>query len=753
MSQKKPDNSLLYLSDSEGGGLPFREYFGVIRKRLWTIVFVTAVGIGLGALYLSNQVPIYQAQATIEIRTETPQVLGGDIQPVIDPVAGARYWSTQEYFETQYRIIRSRSVAEEVVTALQLAEDLGFLGIDPEASAEARANAIEAIDPIAHLIGMISVVPVQESHLVQIVVENRDPELATQIANTLAEVYVGRNERRQQRGTDAAFHWLEVERASMRERVEEAEHDLLAFRQENSIHTVTLSARQQELSDRLASLEALLDEANADLRELQRERREVRRAREASEPEEVAVPAVVNNELIQNLKEQLENLRIEQARLEGRYGERHPDRVGVADAADTVREAIRREIDNVLASYEVPVERAEARVAQLSEDRGAVLDEMRALSQVEPEYNQRRRDIDNQADVLAMIERRYKETDLYRRQQDVNNIEVLDAAIVPDFPIRPRKRFTMAVAMLLGGLMGVAAAFLLEVLDNTVRTQEDVERTLGFTFLGVVPSIKSSQRDRARDRRQPVTEPVHRDLFIHANPKSSVAECCRSIRTNLHFMSPDKELRRLLVTSAGPREGKTSTAINLATVIAQSNHRVLLVDTDMRRPRLHKAFGMGNAVGMTSLILGEVDYEEAIQKTQVPNLDLLACGPIPPNPTELMHTDRFKHIVEQLSERYDRVIYDSPPVIAVADAMILGNTVDGVLFVIKSGQTAKDVVKRAKEQLEGINAPLLGAILNDLDLEDRAYRYHYYYSYYNRYGQYYEETPGIDEEADQPAGA
>ncbi|MCA9566074.1 MAG: CpsD/CapB family tyrosine-protein kinase, partial [Myxococcales bacterium] len=224
-------------------------------------------------------------------------------------------------------------------------------------------------------------------------------------------------------------------------------------------------------------------------------------------------------------------------------------------------------------------------------------------------------------------------------------------------------------------------------------------------------------------------------------PKSSVAECCRSIRTNLHFMSPDQKLGALLVTSAGPREGKTSTAVSVATVMAQSGNRVLLVDTDMRRPRLHRALEQENTLGMSNLILGENTYEEAIQRTVVPNLDLLPCGPIPPNPTELMHTERFRTVIKELRSRYDRVIFDSPPVIAVADSMILGNFVDGVLFVIRSGQTNKEVVRRAKMNLEGINAPILGAILNDLDLEDRAYRYHYYYSYYSRYGQYYEEDP------------
>jgi len=746
-SDRGLDNVQQFYLDKGDDGLPIREYWAVIRKRIWAIIFVATIVMGLGALYLVNKPPIYEAEVTIEIRTAAPQVLGSELEPVIDPAAGASYWSTLEYYETQYRIIRSRAVAEEVVTALQLAEDFNFLGIDPEADAEVRRQLLERIDPVAHLISMTSVTSIPDSHLVAVSVQNHDPDLATLLANTIAEIYVERNERRQQRGTHAAFEWLEVERSELRGRVEDAELELLQYRRDQNIHSASIEARQSQLNQHLASVNGLLDEAEAERRAIRAERREVRRARENGEVAESSVPAVVNNPLIQSLKQEREQLRVELARLQSRYGERHEDVRGVSHALEDIEAAITREVENVLDSYEVPLERAEARASELRSQRETILADMAELSEAEPRYNQLERDIENQAEVLTMIERRYKETDLYRRQQDVNNIEVLDAAIVPEIPIAPRKSLIMAVAMLLGGILGTGFAFMLEVLDNTVRTQEDLERVLGFTFLGVVPSIKESQRDKVRERKEPFADLLSRDLFIHGNPKSSIAECCRSIRTNLHFMSPDKELHRLLVTSAGPREGKTSTAINLATVIAQSNHRVLLVDTDMRRPRLHKAFGQENRVGMTNLILGELDYEEAVQKTVVPGLDLLPCGPIPPNPTELMHTDRFAQIVDDLSDRYDRVIYDSPPVVAVADAMILGQMMDGVLFVVKSGQTAREVVKRAKEQLDSINTPLLGAILNDLDLEDRAYRYHYYYSYYKRYGQYYEEDELPEEEA------
>lgn len=731
----------------EGEGFAIRDYWQVIRKRIWSVLLITALVLGLGGLYLANQVNVYEAKVTIEIRTNTPQVLGGDVEPVIDPAEGARFWSTDEYYETQYRIIRSRAVADTVVQQLGLATDVEFLGITATDPEDIR-DALMAADPIGRLISMTRVAPVEGSHLVEILVENESPERAMLLADTIANVYVARNQNNQLGGTDAAYNWLAHEREILRARVEDSERALMEYRQDSEIRAASLQARQEQITHHLNSINGLRDQARADVRGLQRQRREIRRAREASDVDSAPIPAVIENDLVQRLKQQRVELRTELARLAARYGERHPDIRGVTAALDSVEEQIQIEVESILASNEVELGRAEARLDEMNDEHARLHAEMLLLSSAEPEYNQLSRNIEINADVLRMVEKRYEETGLYRNQQDVNNIETLDAAILPEIPVRPRRTLVLAAAMILGLALGLAFAFLLEVLDNTVRTQEDIERVLGFTFLGVVPSIKLRGRERQRAEARVGKDGVDAqrpDLFVHHNPKSSVAECCRSIRTNLHFMSPDKELNRLLITSAGPREGKTSTAINLATVMAQSNQKVLLLDTDMRRPRIHKALQLSNDRGLSNLILGEVDFDGVIQKCPVENLHIMACGPIPPNPTELMHTERFRYIVDELSKRYDRVIFDSPPVIAVADAMILGNLVDGVLFVVKSGQTSKEVVKRAKSHLEATNAPLLGAILNDLDLEDRAYRYHYYYSYYYRYGQYYEESPEGDE--------
>ncbi|MBN1946300.1 MAG: polysaccharide biosynthesis tyrosine autokinase [Bradymonadales bacterium] len=755
MTPNQPtDPNLNSLEGFREPGLPIREYWAILRKRVWSILLVLGLVSGLALLYIVNQPNIYRATATVEIRTDQNRVLS-DMEPVVDPAGGARYWSTREFYETQYRIISSRAVAQQVVTALQLSTNLQFLGLSQQADVEQLRSEMERIDPVDRLMSMAHVEPIPDSYLVEISVEHTDPALATLLANTIAQVYVERNREQQLRGTTDAFEWLDEERVNLRNRVEQAEAALLEFRQQHDMHDATLVARQQLLTGQLDDVTGRLSAVREQLSQTRSEQRQIRRALESGQVADIPLQAVIENPLIHTLKQQRQHISDELRRLEAQYGENQYRVQGLTQSLAQVEEAIDREVTTILSSYDTVLSGIESRERELVSQQEAIRQQMVELSLAEPSYNQLERDIQLDTQTLQVIEQRHKEADLYRRQQDVNNIEMLDAAITPTRPVRPNRQQVAFIAAILGLVLGVGLAFLLEILDNTVKTQEDVEQVCGLTFLGVIPSIKGriNHRRRSADGAGPPGQ--LRDLHIHHNPKSTVAETCRAIRTNLHFMLPDKPLRRILVTSAGPREGKTSTAINLGTVMAQANRRVLLVETDMRKPRLHRAFQLPNEVGLTNLILGEVEIEQVVHSTVIPHLDVLPCGAIPPNPTELMHTDRFRAVVEELSARYDQIIFDSPPIIAVADSMILGRMADGVLLVIKAGHTSSEIVKRAGQLLRGIKAPLLGAILNDLDLEDRAYRYHHYYSYYYHHGQYYEESrpaKSSEKTADQEPG-
>jgi len=280
----------------------------------------------------------------------------------------------------------------------------------------------------------------------------------------------------------------------------------------------------------------------------------------------------------------------------------------------------------------------------------------------------------------------------------------------------------------MGLVLSVVSGLAFEYLDSTINSQEQVEQRLGLIFLGILPKMR------------PKAAGAMVELSVHRNPKSAVAECCRSVWTNLIFMSPDKPLKTILITSGGPEEGKTTAAFSLASTMADSGNRVLLLDADMRRPRTHRVLGIPNDVGLSSVIVGAAKIEEAIKTTEVPRLSVMVCGPVPPNPTELLHTQAFGNLLRSLEERFDRIVIDSPPVAMVADAAVISTQVAGTVLVLKAGRTSRELGLRSIRALHNVNATIFGAILNDLDLEDRNYGYYYYY---NHYGQYY--GPAQDE--------
>ncbi|MEL6547763.1 MAG: polysaccharide biosynthesis tyrosine autokinase, partial [Myxococcota bacterium] len=355
------------------------------------------------------------------------------------------------------------------------------------------------------------------------------------------------------------------------------------------------------------------------------------------------------------------------------------------------------------------------------------------VNKKEIDYTRLQREAKNYASLYDLVLKRQKETDL-TTLLNVNNVRKFEAAKPPKAPIKPRPVMNMLVSLVLGVLAGVGLAFLVDMFDNTVKSQKQVEETLGIPFLGIVPMIKVGRGPRNANNTP------ERDQYILENPRSAVAECTRTIRTNLMFMSPETPARFLVITSSSPREGKSTTAINLAIVTAQSGKRTLIVDTDMRRPRLHKSFRVGNDVGISSYIVGESTLDESVQRSPVEGLDLLTCGPIPPNPAELLHTEAFERLLDELRERYDRVIFDSPPVTAVTDSLVLSSMMDGVVLVLHANITTLHSAQIARRRIEDVGGRIFGGVLNDVDLDDRRTS-EYYQQYY-----YYYRSPYLDEE-------
>jgi succinoglycan biosynthesis transport protein ExoP len=709
----------------------------LIRKRKWMILGITLAVPCVVGLATSKQTPTYQASASIVIDIAVPQYMGTGFRDVVE--IEPSWWSSRENLETEFRVLRSDSQALAVAKSLcdrKLSDGRPALShYVPGTNCTSTADFQTAAKVIQTV---LRVDPVKESRIVTLSVTSTSPEIAAIVANTAATVYLERNlERRLSQSRNAAT-WLGSEYGDLATQLHDAEQALVDFKKKNNIVAVNLEDRQNDLSARRQAISEKLSKVEIELLALKAQR-DMLTSEKAGDPVTEFSAALSESDSAQQLKQLYMDQYVKYLELKSKYLEKHPLVVSAETRLSAIKSDLNRELDQarraVESHYQVLAKQtADLKAALDQSTKDALQLEARAS-----EYNHLKRTLDRFVKLTDQVGGREQETSLATHLK-TNNVRILDQARIPTIPVSPDVPRAVGVAAAIGLILAFGLALLIESLDNTIKSQEDLEEGIGLSFLGLIPSINVERKgpDGGITVGKGVGPPESKDVFVWMSPKSSVAECCRSIRTNLLFQTPDRPARLLLVTSAGPQEGKTTVAVNLAISLAQSGLKVLLVDTDMRRPRLHKAFGIpGNVDGLSKAVVGECDVLSVVRETGVPDLYVLPCGACPPNPAELLHADRFKRIVEQLGSKYDRVIFDSPPVAAVTDPVILARLTDGTVFVAKAGLTSKDALSRAFRQLTldgGVN--VLGCVVNDLDVAKHS-RYGYYYYYYSRYGSYY----------------
>jgi succinoglycan biosynthesis transport protein ExoP len=397
-------------------------------------------------------------------------------------------------------------------------------------------------------------------------------------------------------------------------------------------------------------------------------------------------PEVVNSPFIQDLRAKEIDLTTQIAEASKKFGPKHPKMIRLRSELRSLRTKLDREIQRVVGA---------ARIEEA------------------PQYLFLKREADTNRELYEVLLKRLKET-MVTENIPRSQIVIVDPARVPDKPVRPQKAKNLLLAVIGGLALGLGLAVFFEYLDNTIKMPEDIERFLGIPFLGAVPSIKSSASGPA-------------DLIVHHSPKSPPAEAYRSIRTGILLSTADRQPRVVLVTSPGPIEGKTTTAVNLAAAMAQAGSSVLLIDGDLRKPRIHKLFDLDNAKGLSTTLVGESSFDVAVQQTAVPLLSVLTTGPLPPNPAELLGSPRMRDFTHMVTRQYDRVIIDSPPSMPVTDAVLLATLCDGVVLVLKESHTTKDIAVHTARRLSDSKARILGAVLNDVDTRSHGYYYHTYY--------------------------
>lgn len=710
------------------------DYLRVLFKRRWTAVSTFLVVVGSATIYTFTATPIYQARVRVLIETETPNVLS--FQEVIE-----QNKTTNDYYQTQYRILESRALAKRTLDGAKLWSHPEFAGTNAPSLVKRGLNASTVFmsglfgggnQPVKSAPSMetrtqtraidrflenLAVVPVRNSRLLDVKYEAPDPGLAAQLANAHARAYIDQNMEFRFLATKEASDWLTERMAEQRQSLETGELALQEYREQND--AVSLEERQDIVVQRLADLNAAVTRARTTRIEkeaLYNQLRSIQNNRGALD----TFPAILANVFVQQLKAELADRQRQHAELGEKLGERHPEMLKVRSAINIAEAKLQGETGKVVQSigneYRAALAQERSLLGALEQQKAEAL----GLNRKAIEYGALQRDSAGNRQMFEELLKREKQTTI-SGELKTSNIRIIDPADLPEKPARPNPLTNLLFALTGGGVLAVGLAFFFEYLDNRIKSPDEIKTFLNVPFLGMVPSLTKGVNETSR--------------LINNSPPSNFAEAFRTIRTNVVFSSADEGCRSLVVTSTRPGEGKTLVAANLAIALAQSGQRVLLFDADLRKPRVHEVFNQKLEPGLSNLMVGQAKASDVMRKSGIPGLWLLPAGHIPPNPAELLGSRRFKDFQSTLREHFDWIVLDSPPVMAVTDPSIVAHAADGVVFVVGAEMTARHAAQSALEQLESTNARIVGAVLNRVDVQRNSY---YYSQYYRReYLDYY----------------
>ena len=696
------------------GSSELSRYVGVLWERRWAVLLMLVLWPTLASLWTQSQPRIYETRASVLIEASVPQVLGSAVQDVIDPTP-ANYYMMQDFLQTSRKVLTSDTLARRVATRLKLLSTPGFYpaGKLPQSLEEAG----EA------LLSYYTADVVAETRVLLVTARHTEPSWAKKIADAVADEFVADAAQSREVVNQRTGEQLADELDRLRKSLHDAELALHEFKSQHDLLTVSMEDRANQVSRQIDKYTDALTEVR--LRKLQRQS-QLTELRKLKELDALHVPVLGMDmpALLGDLRRTYTEEQRRLAELKTRYQDSHPQVQQQSSKVDQVLRELSREVEVALSASQIRYSEAVSDEQKVLAELQTMKQEGMRLSRLEIEYNKLKRDADSLQKQYNLILNRSKESGMVGRLR-MSNIKVLDYARIPKVPVSPRVRVVLALSVMLALLSGVLLALLLDALDRTVKAPQDIETMLGQALLGVIPSFAMDTKGRYPP-----------DLYVAYHPRSTVAEACRAIRTNLMFVGADKTLKTLLLTSSLPREGKTLCCVSLGTVLAKSGAKTLIIDCDLRRPRIARAFGLSATSGLTNVLVGELSLDEAIRSSDVENLSVLPAGPTPPNPAELLNGQHFRKLLEQVSERFDRVLIDSPPAVPVTDPAILSTLVDGVVLIVRHGKTPKEAAQRATQHVLDVGGHIVGVVLNDIDVSGKGYR-----SYYGHYSEYKADEP------------
>jgi tyrosine-protein kinase Etk/Wzc len=751
----------------------FNDYLRIFYRGRWVIITTFLLVMGLTVYMTFTAMPEYEASAKLMIEDK-----GGMEQSLFD-IGGLMKKETM--VNNQVEILKSRTLAETVIKRLQDSEHAKQLSLlkPPEENQNGvfadigrwvgelftfdddTAEAFTIDDMIIALRERLVITPIRDTDMIELRVIGPTPEEAAFITNTLARAYSEKNRLESQEEVRQVKNFLDEQLKIVQQQLTTSEEELKNFKEGEKV--VALSDETEELIKKMTEFEGLYNEALTEYNSNQQRLKYVNEQLDRSK-KNFDLNNIATGPYIEGFKKQLAELEGKKAIAissllnGGVYREDDPQVRKYDEQIGVVKKQLQEEITK-LASVEIlnPVAMSEnlaARKIEIEANLQALQPKVEALKRIVHDYDKQLESLPEKSLKLARLQREAQADEkIYLMMQEkfqesritevgqLGQVRLIDPARPPQEPVRPRKKLNLLLGFIVGVGLGVGLTFLFEYMDHTVRSIEDVER-IGVTVLGSIPMIKeeeavkrakflpASMSGKNGSLEAPEARRMISRLITHFAPKSPISEAYRTFRTNIQYTKLDRDLKALLVTSPGPGEGKSTSVANLAITMAQMGSKVLLIDSDLRRPVLHSIFNIDRRIGLSNVLVGRATIEEAAQATEIDNLFVMPCGTLPPNPSELLGSSAMKTTLGEMKQKFDIVLFDSPPIIAVTDAAVLSSQLDGVILVIKSGQTDREATFRAYTLLKNVKTRILGALLNGVHVESMYGSYYYYYHYY-----------------------
>jgi polysaccharide biosynthesis transport protein len=704
------------------------DYLIILRKHQWLIATFLLTVVTVVTIASFKMKPVYVAAARVEVDKESQNTL---------PFQGVNYdeyVDLDNYVETQVKILQSETLALQTIRELNLGQYPEFGGPSgPLAQAHGGAEARPAI--LGAFLGRLTVKRVPNSRLVEVQFESGDPELAARVANGHVHNYIEQNFRSKYDATTQASGFLSQELEELRIKVEKSEDARVAYERQNQIWQI--DEKQNITTQTLGDLNKAVTEAQTSLAASEA------LYRMATSGNVDLLPEVRNSPVIQDLTRRKSTLDDSYTEALEQYGPNFPKVQRIAEQKKEVEAELARAQNIMVGSIEEDYNTARQHFGLLQEALERQKTESNELAEKLVQYHILEHDAESNKQLYDGLLQKLKEAGITAGLRS-SNIRVVDPALVPTAPAGPQRAKNILMSILVGLVGGIGLALFREYLDNTVKSPDDVESLVGLPSLAVVPAQPSSNGHHSKwphlkHQRAPQTVSGPRvETLSHTQPKSQISEAFRALRTSLLLSQADHPPQVILVTSALPREGKTTAAVNLAVTLAQLGDRTLLLDSDMRKPGVRRALNMisGNEKGLSSYLAGVTTLDEiVVPHPMISNLETITTGPVPPSPADLLSSRRMREAISELRLRFKFIVIDSPPVMAATDAVIVSSLTDGVLLVARSGETPKEAFIRTRDLLGAVKCRILGVVLNAVDSSAPDYYYSYrYYPYAYGYG-------------------